>query len=255
MNAKDSSSHSYDALFYEYQQIGSARSARAVLPNVVDLLGPQSVLDVGCGAGAWLAECERLHILDIAGVDGEYVDRSILMFHANTFTTRDIAKPFDFRRQYDLVQCLEVGEHVPAHSSEILVDNIVRHGKRILFSAAVPGQGGEDHINEQPYEFWRDLFQSRGYRLFDFIRPAIQKAPDVEPWYRYNILFFAHDDVIGSLPAAVTNYRIPDESVIRDFSPMPYRIQKMIVRLLPNTVASGIAKFKHKLVLRSLRTK
>ncbi len=253
MNTSNNSIYSYDELFYVYQRQGSARSARTVLPHLVNVLGVRSVLDVGCGAGAWLAEYNKLGVSDILGVDGEYVDRSVLLIDPKSFVPRDIGQPFDFQRTFDLVQCLEVGEHVATNASGQLVDNIVRHGKRILFSAAVPGQGGENHINEQPYEFWRDLFRKRGYRLYDFLRPAVRDAVEVEPWYRYNMLFFAHDDVAAELPHAIASCRIPDEAAIKDVSPISYKLQKTITRLLPDSAVSGLAIVKHKLVMRSLR--
>jgi SAM-dependent methyltransferase len=253
MSKSGGESHFYDDLFYAYIREGAVRSARALLPVVVHSLGIKSVLDIGCGAGAWLSEFQRLGISDFCGVDGEYVSGSALLIDDAKFIPRDITKPFDFGRDFDLVECLEVAEHVPTEASRILVDNIARHGKRVLFSAAVPGQGGENHINEQPHEFWRDLFRERGYRLFDFVRPAVQESSEIESWYRYNVLFFAHDDIIGTLPSRVTAYRVPDHSAIRDFSPAWYRVQKTVMRMLPVRAVSGMAVLKHKLVTRRLR--
>lgn len=51
--------HTYDTLFFDYIQAGSGRSARTVLPLVLAGLPIDSVLDVGCGAGAWLADLRR----------------------------------------------------------------------------------------------------------------------------------------------------------------------------------------------------
>jgi len=248
----DGDGYRYDAVFYEYQREGSARSARALLPHMTDALGVGSVLDVGCGAGAWLAAYGGLGISDHVGVDGDYVDRSMLLVAAARFLPRDIATPFDLGRQFDLVQCLEVGEHVPTAASATLVDNIVRHGRHALFSAAVPGQGGEEHVNEQPYAFWRDLFVARDYRLFDFVRPRIQDDDRIEPWYRYNVLFFCRDDAIDELPPAFTATRVPDDMPIKDYSPANLRLRKAVMRSLPPRAVSALAILKHKLVVRSL---
>jgi SAM-dependent methyltransferase len=245
--------HTYDALFYEYQRRGSARSARAVIPHLLDALSFESVLDVGCGAGAWLAEYARAGIADVAGVDGAYVDRSLLLVDTRLFTPADLTTPFDLKRSFDLVQCLEVGEHLPEVASATLVDSIVRHGKRVLFSAAPPGQGGEHHVNERPYEFWRDLFKARGYRLFDFVRPAIASSAGVEHWYRYNVLFFAHDAVVSALPEQVARTRVPDGAPIADLSPARYRVRKLLLRALPPRAVSAIARVKHEVVARRFR--
>jgi SAM-dependent methyltransferase len=242
----------YDRLFYEYIRDGSARSANALLPHVIGALGVNSVVDVGCGAGAWLAAYERLGVADHIGVDGDYVDRAMLLIAAAKFLPRDICLPFDLDRRFDLVQCLEVGEHIPTAASATLVDNIVRHGKRVLFSAAVPGQGGEEHINEQPYGFWRKLFAERGFRLFDFVRPRIQTEDKIEYWYRYNVLFYCHDDVISELPSAVAAARVPDDARVNDYSPAAYRFRKAVMRLLPRQAVSTLAMLKHRLVVRSL---
>jgi SAM-dependent methyltransferase len=245
--------HAYDGLFYQYQREGSMRSARTLLPVVLQTLEVHSVLDIGCGAGAWLAAYRELGIVDCLGVDGDYVDRAVLLVDESVFRPQDITQTFDLGRKFDLVQCLEVAEHVPRQACDILVDNIVRHGHQVLFSAAVPGQGGENHINERPYEFWRDLFGSRGYRLYDFVRPKADGQDNIEPWYRYNVMFFAHDSVAAQLPAAVAATRIPDGARVRDFSPIAYRFRKTFMRLLPETIVSMLAVVKHKLVVRSLQ--
>jgi SAM-dependent methyltransferase len=242
----------YDALFYKYQRDGAVRSARALLPHLISVLHINSVLDVGCGAGAWLTAYGDLGVSDHIGVDGDYVDRSMLLVAPIKFVPRDIAIPFDLARQFDLVQCLEVGEHVPTAASATLVDNIVRHGKYVLFSAAVPGQGGEEHINEQPYGFWRTLFAQRGFRLFDFLRPQIQGDDRIERWYRHNVLFFGHDDVIEQLAPTITAARVPDDAPIKDFASAGYRLRKALMRSLPSKAVSSLAILKHKLVVRSL---
>ena len=244
--------HEYAELFFRYQREGSKRSARRLLPEVIDPLGVRSVLDIGCGAGAWVAACKDLGVSDGWGVDGAYLERSLLLFEQSKFQAKDITQPFDLGRTFDLVLCLEVAEHVPKAAVESLVDNIVRHGKKVLFSAAPPGQGGEDHINEQPYEYWRDLFAKRRYRMFDFVRPGIVNAEQIEPWYRYNVMFFAHDDIIDMLPAQIGACRVHDNDRIQDFSPLQYRLRKAFIRYLPNSVVSRLAVWKHKAVLRSL---
>lgn len=244
--------HTYDSLFYRYQREGAARSAARTLPILTRLLRIGSVLDVGCGAGAWLTACRDIGVADVVGVDGDYVDRSMLLVDAASFRPVDITRPFDFDRQFDLVQCLEVAEHVPPGASATLVDNLVRHGKQVLFSAAVPGQGGEDHVNEQAYAFWRDLFAARGYRLFDFVRPRIANDLAIEPWYRYNILFFAHDSVLDALPADVLACRVGDHLPIRDVSPPGYRLRKAVLRHLPNGLVTKLAVWKHRRMVRAL---
>ena len=245
--------HQYDTLFYQYQREGSLRSARVVLPLIVPLCSVKSMLDVGCGAGAWLSVAKSMGLQQIAGVDGDYVDRSMLLVDPQYFTPHDISKPFDTGRTFDLVQCLEVAEHVPHAASKTLVANIVRHGPLVLFSAAVPGQGGEDHINEQPYTYWRDIFATHGYRLFDFVRSRVADKMEVEPWYRYNLMVFAHDSIVAGLPAELKKTRVADGAAIPDVSPLMYRLRKAVLGSLPGALVSKLAVWKHQQAVRTFK--
>jgi SAM-dependent methyltransferase len=247
--------HQYSTLFYRYQREGSLRSARRTLPAINGPLGVRSVLDVGCGAGAWLAAHGELGVTDVMGVDGDYVDRTLLMVDAAKFQPQDITRRFDLGRRFDLVECLEVAEHVPTALSDVLVENIVRHGDQVLFSAGVPGQGGEDHINEQPMEFWRDRFARHGYQLFDFVRPKIVDDPQIEPWYRFNTMFFAHARVADRLPQAVRETRVPDGAPIADLAPLPFRLRKSVLRRLPVPAVTALARWKHRRTVQALARK
>jgi SAM-dependent methyltransferase len=246
--------HMYDDLFYRYQREGSLRSARRVLPHVVRAATAASVLDVGCGAGAWLSVWSELGVRELQGVDGDYVDRSLLLFDPKQFIPLDIAQPFDRQRRFDLVMCLEVAEHVPPNSSDTLVANLVRHGDVVLFCAAAPGQGGENHVNEQPYEFWRDRFAAHGYLMYDAVRLALVGDEQIEPWYRYNLFLFAHQRGQHALAADVARTRIDGASPVADLSPWWYRLRKALLRQLPPSAVTRLAVWKHGRAVRASRT-
>jgi SAM-dependent methyltransferase len=245
----------YDDTFYRYIAAGSIRSASIVVPLLLNELAPASVLDVGCGAGAWLSQCRILGIADYLGVDGAYVERSSLLVPAEHFHSQDVTQTFDLGRRFDLVQCLEVGEHLPEAFSDTLVGNLTRHGDRVLFSAATPGQGGENHINEQTHEFWRLLFARRGYKPFDFIRPMIKGIAGVESWYRRNIILYVAETAIPALSPIVRHSAIHADQTIPQVGSMLYRVQARVVSLLPMRWVSKIALAKHAIIIacRSLR--
>ncbi|MBK0394016.1 methyltransferase domain-containing protein [Ramlibacter algicola] len=241
--------YQYPASFYAYQQVGSSSSASVVVPLALDHLRPASVLDVGCGAGAWVAAWRENGVRDCVGVDGDYVPASQLLFDPGDFRPLDVASPFRLGRQFGLVQCLEVAEHLPPAASGTLVDNLVAHSPMVLFSAAAPGQGGENHINERPAEEWRGLFQSRGYAVFDCLRPWLRdSAATVEPWYRYNLLLFVRHDAIGGLPDAVRAKRVPAGTPLPDVSPLPYRARKRLLSMLSPMLVTRLARAKHALL-------
>jgi hypothetical protein len=249
VNAASLETYIYDDAFFRYIQEGSTRSAQSVVPLVTNVLGVKSVLDIGCGAGAWLREYRNQAVTDYLGVDGDYVDQETVLIPTENFHAQNITQPFDLRRRFDIAQCLEVGEHIPQSASETLVENLVKHSKMVLFSAAFPGQGGENHINEQPYEFWRALFQRHGYKPFDFVRPAIEKCTGVEAWYRHNIILYVAQDFFPSLPLAISRSQVPDDQPIADVSSSMYQLRTLILKFFPVDWLSKLATFKHSCVL------
>jgi hypothetical protein len=148
-------------------------------------------------------------------------------------------------RRFDLVQSLEVAEHITPAASEAFVENLARHAERfVLFSAAPPGQGGEYHVSERSYEFWRGLFAAHGFSPFDFVRPLIARDGRVSYWYRYNTLLYARAEHVGSLPEAIRRTAIGEGKRIPDVSPLPFRLRKAAVRLLPFGVQHELARLK-----------
>ncbi|MBL0419597.1 class I SAM-dependent methyltransferase [Ramlibacter sp. AW1] len=243
--------YAYSDDFYAYQQRGSLRSANAIVPMLAVHLRPSSVLDVGCGAGAWCRSWIDHGVADTVGVDGSYVDRSKLLMDCRRFVARDVGADFHLGRTFDLAQCLEVAEHLKPAASETLVGNLVAHAPIVLFSAARPGQGGENHVNERPYAYWRDRFGERGYLLYDFVRPQLAGRRFVEPWYRFNTLLFVRQDLASRLPPSITRTRIDDRSPVPDRSPLPYRLRCAAMSLLAPDTVTRLAKAKHRLLLRS----
>ncbi len=246
--------HAYDSTFYDYVQIGATRSARVVVPAIIAQLQPRSVLDVGCGRGVWLLEYMRRGVPKVLGLDGDYVPSESLLIPSEYFRAQDLRQAFDLGERYDVVQCLEVAEHVEPSSAPLLIANLTRHGARVLFSAAPPGQGGESHVNEQSYEHWRRLFAERGFVPFDSVRPLIRSASTVEPWYRYNMILYVHEQAIRGLPGAVSATRIAGDEPIRDVSPLVARVCRSVLRRFSPRLVSRIAIAKHKMALALLRS-
>jgi SAM-dependent methyltransferase len=176
--------------FYARYADGSSRSASVVVPLVLSLLKAKSVVDVGCGIGTWSAEFEAQGASDVIGVDGAYVDRSQLLIPQERFFSHDLIKPLRLGRTFDLALCLEVAEHLPDARAKSLVADLTSLAPCVLFSAAVPGQGGTQHINEQYLPYWIDLFQSHMYQAIDSIRPRVLGNDSVEWFYQQNIVMF-----------------------------------------------------------------
>jgi SAM-dependent methyltransferase len=240
--------HNYEDRYFDYVESGARRSARNVIPFLRGHLNVSSVLDIGCGRGVWVDEWRRSGVEDALGVDGDYVITDRLVIPKERFAVVDLSKPIRLGRRFDLVQTLEVAEHVPASKAEILIDSLVAHGDVILFSAAVPGQGGEFHINEQPYEYWRDKFARRGFEIIDFIRPNIIDIRAIEPWYRYNTFLYVYEEALDRIPPTVRRMQVQRGELIADLAPLAWRVRNLTFRYLPQPVVQRIARLKHAMV-------
>ena len=183
----------YDQRFYDEQAFRSGGSAEVVVPLLNDLLHPTSVLDVGCGIGAWLAEWERQGVADVTGLDGGYVDPLALRIDPSRFTAANLEEGFDLGRRFDLVECIEVAEHLDASRADAFVASLCQHADTVLFGAAIPGQGGTHHVNEQWPSYWVPKFASRGYQVYDPLRPQIWADQRVQVWHRQNLLLFSRE--------------------------------------------------------------
>jgi SAM-dependent methyltransferase len=241
--------HSYDAAFMEYARLSNSSSARAIIHLLLQHLPISSVLDVGCATGAWLKEWRTAGIAGLCGVDGAYVNRDDLQIAPSEFNVRDLSQSFNLGRVFDLVQSLEVAEHLPVASAEQFVASLARHaGGLILFSAAPPGQGGEFHINEQPFAYWRSLFQQHGYQPFDPIRPSIAGRRDISFWYRFNVLLYVRADRISALPPAIGSTKIEADAPIPDVSSYLFRVRKYLLSRLPSKAQHDLARLKARIL-------
>ncbi len=236
----------YQSDFFDFVDRSSGRSAKAFLGRIKSDFSVQSVLDVGCGRGVWLKAWKALGVQDVKGVDGEYVDCTRLHVERAEFQALDISSPFSLGRRFDVVQCLEVAEHVPAVRSAVLIDNLVSHGDLILFSAAIPGQGGEHHVNEQPLAYWVAKFKARGYRAYDFVRERVRAVPDIEPWYRYNSLVFATNVGAKRLGAHAFEKIVSDNADLMGTVPLAWKIRCATLSALPTRTIDALAKIKHR---------
>jgi SAM-dependent methyltransferase len=191
----------YDAAFYESQAQGSLASARIVVPLLMQYFRPRRVVDIGCGLGTWLKAFLENGVAEVKGYDGLHVDQSELLIDPALFATADLSRPLRITDRADLAVCLEVAEHLPPFIGDQLVHTLTRTAPCVLFSAAVPNQGGIGHINERWPTYWRRIFAAQGYRRLDILRPRIWQDRTVDWWYRQNLFLYANDEAIATFRA------------------------------------------------------
>ena len=149
---------------------------------------PRGIIDVGCGNGSWLSAVKELGVKEVLGIDGIYVGDKEIKVDKSEFLKKDLTIGFDLKKRFDLAISLEVAEHLPENKSDTIVDILVKHSDVILFSAAIPGQGGQYHFNEQWPEYWNKKFRDRGYVAYDILRDQFWDNDNVFWWYKQNIL-------------------------------------------------------------------
>lgn len=182
----------YTEQFYRDHQAGARSSARAVVPFIQRLLRPVSVVDIGCGVGTWLSVWQECGVGDVFGVDGAYVKPETLAIPAAQFRAHDLTKPLALERQFDLVMSLEVAEHLPAQYAARFVKTLTSLGSVVLFSAAIPHQGGVEHVNEQWPVYWAELFAQADFVAVDCVRRRFWHDAAVEWFYAQNAILYVH---------------------------------------------------------------
>lgn len=200
----------YDAAFYKAESDVALVAAEIVLPEVLERTKAKSVIDVGCGTGAWLSVA-KAHGCCVLGVDG-YAPDETLMISRDEFVRYQLERggyPCD---GYDLALCLEVGEHLNALTAHHLVQWLCE-AKFVLWSAAIPNQGGVGHVNEQWPSWWERLFAEHGYRGTGQLRKQHWDDERIVDFYRQNLILWAKpEDLVeaGFEPQVLLDLVHPD---------------------------------------------
>jgi SAM-dependent methyltransferase len=211
---------------------------------LLEAIVPHSVADIGCGIGGWLAVFLEHGIEDILGIDGAYVNRDELVIPREAFLAHDLNQPLVLDRWFDLALCLEVGEHLDARSSATLVASLTALAPVVVFSAAIPGQSGVGHVTLRWPDYWTALFGAQSFRPVDFVRPRIWDDAEVEPWYRQNIVVYAHERAYARLtelavpfpPAATLIHR----EIYRHAVPITPPPARELLRQLPGATRRAL---------------
>lgn len=190
----------YSENFFTKQKVDSYQSAQVVVPLVLAKFKVASVIDIGCGLGAWLKVFAEQGVKKYQGIDGAWVDRDQLLIPVENFITQDLEQPIMITGDFDLAICLELAEHLSPRQADDLVNSLTKLAPIILFSAAIPGQdlyGQINHINEQWPEYWAKKFLAHGYRVIDYLRDQIWLDDKVKYWYQQNILLYVSQSFLA----------------------------------------------------------
>jgi SAM-dependent methyltransferase len=190
----------YGWAYYEHVDDWAAPSAAAVVPMLIEIFGPTSVVDVGCGPGTWAAAFIERGLDDVRGVDGGDVDLAQLRIPESRFVRHDLTEPLDLGRRFDLALCLEVADALPDAAAPGLIASLARLAPAVAFSAAIPHQGGKNHVNEQWPAYWASLFADHGFAAVDCLRAKLWRDESVAWWYAQNLVLYVAAEALESAP-------------------------------------------------------
>jgi hypothetical protein len=214
------------------------------------LVRPKSVVDFGCALGAWLKVFEEHGTRTLRGLDGHYVDRSKLLIESACFTPVDLAQAVTVHRahafrpdeRYDLAVCLEVAEHLPGSAAPGLIHTLTALAPFVLFSAAIPGQRGVGHINEQWPSYWKALFEEHGFRRLDPLRRHIWRDDRIPWWYRQNIFLYVSGEAMGRSEALREEEKLAELDVVYIEFLNRYKTLKGVLGELPRVIRNAIRR-------------
>lgn len=190
----------YDSGFYNAQVEGSLRSARIICEVLKVFIQPRTVIDVGCGVGPWLkAAKENLGATTLVGVEGTWIAANQLLDTDIQLISLDLAEQkLVVNEKFDLCLSVEVAEYLPQERSESFVADLAALSDIVLFSAAIPGQGGIEHLAERPAAYWAGEFAKHNFRALDVVRPRVWNNDQVDWWYAQNIILYCREGVHAS---------------------------------------------------------
>ena len=233
----------YTCSFFASIEQSTRQSAEEIIPIVVQLVRPESAIDIGCGLGSWLATLQKNGVEDIVGVDGDYVGKDALQIPQEAFTAKDLSKPLRFNRQFDLALSIEVAEHLPHDCAETFIDSLTQLAPVILFSAAIPFQGGNHHVNEQWPEYWAKLFLDRGYLAIDCIRKKVWQNPNVLYCHSQNVILYVKRDHVEKSEILKRELEISGGPILPLVHPLVYLSRSDPSIMSPRLVISLILLF------------
>lgn len=224
----------YKRKFYERLTHPSKQSSEILLKYLFEIIPvPKTAIDVGCGVGAWASTLKEHGVESVLGIDGDYVDRDLLLISREEFIAADLALPVfpSIQKRFDLAISLEVAEHLPESRADSFIQDLTDLSDTVLFSAAIPHQGGTNHINCQWQSYWIKKFMDRGYQASVTLRDKAWNDPNISVWYRQNNILFMKSDSLSLIPCA---------DVVH-----PERYTRMITKGFGYTLKVGRRKIKN----------
>lgn len=230
----------YNKDFFQDINNMANEAAKSIVPIIYSSFNPKSVVDIGCGTGYWLKYFKELGVKNVLGIDGEYIPKDMLEISINEFYAHDLKEEISLNKKYDLAISIEVAEHLNKRHATTFVKSLTNLSDLIIFSAAIPKQGGTHHVNERWPKYWQNIFKKFDYEAFDAIRPQLLWRDDINEIYKQNIFIFVNNKSnnykhYSRLYPKPTNMLIIQKEVFFRHKPLPLRLAFLYRKYISKT--------------------
>ena len=176
-------------------------AAKRVVPHILRLFKspPATAVDLGGGLGGWCRAFMDQGITKAVRIDHPSIRRQDLQVSEDCFLPHDLDAGLEPVGRFDLAISIEFAEHVKPDRSEWVVDFLTRSADVVVFSAAIPRQGGLGHLNERWPWYWDARFKARGFAMFDYLRPLLMPDLAIPYWLRQNLRVFVKAEQAGAV--------------------------------------------------------
>lgn len=176
-------------------------SERTFLSFISEMRALRSVVDFGCGLASWLHTAQHLGATEIRGYDDAGLPLEARGLRSQEFFPADLGRFIEPEKKFDLAICLEAAQYIPSDGAITLIRSLCSSSDWVLFSAALPYQGGIDHVSENWMEHWAGLFRENGFLCYDILRMKFWHDATIAFYYRQNACLYVRPGAHHSLDA------------------------------------------------------
>jgi hypothetical protein len=232
-----------------YSSVGSRASIAAsiVMGSVKQWYSPSSIVDYGAGPGVWSIEAAKV-FPNASVLALDYEAATIFSEEFESKRPKNlITLELNFEEEksipvvnLDMAICVEVLEHLSEEAANRVFNSICSTAGIVIFSAAVPGQGGTGHINEKPKNYWVSRFVENDFLVFDTFAQNLQH-PQVPDYYRNNCFLainskFLTSDRLNCLKLLTSL----SQNILNDHRSRLLVLRHTLTRMIPSEIVTLI---------------